>query len=108
PCLPSTASRRPPSSTLCPCTTLFRSRHLGDGAHRHGGHTPEKHRAPAARQSRRPDGGLYFPGRRQRPHPDRDGVQEADHRRKGRDRKSTRLNSSHVKSSYAVFCVKKK
>src|SRR5690606_40373528 len=28
-------------------------------------------------------------------------------RRGGRDRKSTRLNSSHVKSSYAVFCLKK-
>src|SRR5690606_41440683 len=28
--------------------------------------------------------------------------------RRGRDRKSTRLNSSHVKSSYAVFCLKKK
>src|SRR5207302_10295094 len=27
---------------------------------------------------------------------------------KGRDRKSTRLNSSHVKISYAVFCLKKK
>src|SRR6266700_7068229 len=26
----------------------------------------------------------------------------------GEDRKSTRLNSSHVKSSYAVFCLKKK
>src|SRR5690606_41244247 len=26
----------------------------------------------------------------------------------GKDRKSTRLNSSHVKSSYAVFCLKKK
>src|SRR5690606_41457069 len=26
----------------------------------------------------------------------------------GRDRKSTRLNSSHVKISYAVFCLKKK
>src|SRR5690606_41982161 len=29
-------------------------------------------------------------------------------RRPGRDRKSTRLNSSHVKNSYAVFCLKKK
>src|SRR5690606_41915171 len=29
-------------------------------------------------------------------------------RRPGRDRKSTRLNSSHVKISYAVFCLKKK
>src|SRR5690606_42158708 len=28
--------------------------------------------------------------------------------RRGADRKSTRLNSSHVKSSYAVFCLKKK
>src|SRR5439155_13160663 len=28
--------------------------------------------------------------------------------RSGRDRKSTRLNSSHVASSYAVFCLKKK
>src|SRR5690606_40755051 len=27
---------------------------------------------------------------------------------RGRDRKSTRLNSSHVKNSYAVFCLKKK
>src|SRR5690554_7259245 len=27
---------------------------------------------------------------------------------KGRDRKSTRLNSSHVRISYAVFCLKKK
>src|SRR5690554_7005388 len=30
------------------------------------------------------------------------------HRRDGRDRKSTRLNSSHVRISYAVFCLKKK
>src|SRR5437870_6517885 len=29
-------------------------------------------------------------------------------RRRGRDRKSTRLNSSHVAISYAVFCLKKK
>src|SRR5690606_41263048 len=36
------------------------------------------------------------------PHPTRG--QERDHR----DRKSTRLNSSHVKISYAVFCLKKK
>src|SRR5207253_11250944 len=30
------------------------------------------------------------------------------HTRRGRDRKSTRLNSSHVAISYAVFCLKKK
>src|SRR5438874_8331608 len=29
-------------------------------------------------------------------------------RRRSRDRKSTRLNSSHVETSYAVFCLKKK
>src|SRR5580698_11329361 len=29
-------------------------------------------------------------------------------RHRGRDRKSTRLNSSHMSSSYAVFCLKKK
>src|SRR5690606_41407742 len=33
-------------------------------------------------------------------------VRDADHGQ--RDRKSTRLNSSHVKTSYAVFCLKKK
>src|SRR6478735_10847831 len=31
-----------------------------------------------------------------------------DHRTSGRDRKSTRLNSSHLVISYAVFCLKKK
>src|SRR6266540_6487337 len=30
------------------------------------------------------------------------------HREAGRDRKSTRLNSSHITISYAVFCLKKK
>src|SRR5690606_41960082 len=50
-----------------------------------------------------PAGGRGWPGRparrwpRTRPVPGRD-----------RDRKSTRLNSSHVKISYAVFCLKKK
>src|SRR3712207_7203047 len=33
---------------------------------------------------------------------------EPGHRRVGRDRKSTRLNSSHANISYAVFCLKKK
>ena len=39
------------------------------------------------------------------------GLQEGmkiEHQRFGRDRKSTRLNSSHVSISYAVFCLKKK
>src|SRR5690349_23765498 len=40
------------------------------------------------------------------PPPDRRDGERADDR--GQDRKSTRLNSSHVEKSYAVFCFKKK
>src|SRR5258708_22547492 len=76
--------RRPPRSTLFPYTTLFRS-HRRSQSQRHPplrrhGHAP-----------RRREGGP--PGRAGR------GV---------RDRKSTRLNSSHQIISYAVFCLKKK
>src|SRR5436309_8749169 len=43
------------------------------------------------------------------PHPSRAPRAERNSRAAfGRDRKSTRLNSSHVKISYAVFCLKKK
>src|SRR2546426_10654693 len=73
--------RRPPRSTLFPYTTLFRSRL----AHGH-----ELYRAAAgcvdalfARDPRARRGHLV-------------------------DRKSTRLNSSHLVISYAVFCLKKK
>src|SRR5438552_13405474 len=38
----------------------------------------------------------------------RDQVEERRLRRRGADRKSTRLNSSHQIISYAVFCLKKK
>src|SRR5262245_62205201 len=72
--------RRPPRSTLFPYTTLFRSRTDPRAAHRHV-------RWPAPRAS---------PGAR---------VVRRDRRR---DRKSTRLNSSHLGISYAVFCLKKK
>src|SRR3712207_9593456 len=77
--------RRPPRSTLFPYTTLFRSlcRRL----------------APFG-----PQGALAIPCSRL-PRVDRRAVgAEADHR----DRKSTRLNSSHANISYAVFCLKKK
>src|SRR5690349_22710363 len=70
--------RRPPTSTLFPYTTLFRSR------------TPSRWpstRSPASSCSRLSDSG---PGSATS------------------DRKSTRLNSSHVEISYAVFCLKKK
>src|SRR3712207_6951327 len=94
--------RRPPRSTLFPYTTLFRS----DGTR--------------VRQLTRFDGGAqdatpsWSPdGRRIVYASDRDGGQydiytiTADGSQE-RDRKSTRLNSSHANISYAVFCLKKK
>src|SRR5690606_41219894 len=80
--------RPPPRSTLFPYTTLFRSE-MGDGNEARG---PCRQMAEAL-LSRCP------PGRHARPREPR--VEAAD-------RKSTRLNSSHVKISYAVFCLKKK
>src|SRR2546426_9269431 len=86
--------RRPPRSTLFPYTTLFRSR--------------DPHRSDARRQARRVvlgDGGL---DRRLPPAGTPGGVlRHGAHGREG-DRKSTRLNSSHLVISYAVFCLKKK
>src|SRR3712207_8250659 len=84
--------RRPPRSTLFPYTTLFRSgAEAGAEAGAQAG--PEGHaqaRAQAEHASR-------SPGARPAPLP-----------RRGADRKSTRLNSSHANISYAVFCLKKK
>src|SRR3712207_7168152 len=95
--------RRPPRSTLFPYTTLFRSlvasRHVrtpvgGDRAHR------ERIQKVGALRSRsrslvvdRDEGSVA-------------GGADPDPLR--RDRKSTRLNSSHANISYAVFCLKKK
>src|SRR5690349_22889341 len=90
--------RRPPRSTLFPYTTLFRSD--GDRVLRE----PE-------RSAQRPPGGRGVA----RPLDRRlSGVVLALRRRRRQceaaraDRKSTRLNSSHVEISYAVFCLKKK
>src|SRR3989442_10005909 len=99
--------RRPPRSTLFPYTTLFRSWALiekTDNAHLD--HSSEK----ANDERRQRDS----PPRAQSKHIDRDDrVRTQDEERGGesrwrRDRKSTRLNSSHVRISYAVFCLKKK
>src|SRR5439155_16110597 len=80
--------RPPPRSTLFPYTTLFRS--------------PTTTRARCwskrPRWCRRSPTSWTAPPRSS-PH---------DRRRAGVDRKSTRLNSSHVAISYAVFCLKKK
>src|SRR5436305_2578852 len=74
--------RRPPRSTLFPYTTLFRSLCT---------------RASSGTRSAPPrPGGAAQIGCRTRP------------ARCTRDRESTRLNSSHVRISYAVFCLKKK
>src|SRR3712207_7482809 len=99
--------RRPPRSTLFPYTTLFRSvgprgglrdRHLV--AERLPGRRPRRDGDGAA-VPRQVDGrGLVSPERG-------DGERGFDGRRQ-RDRKSTRLNSSHANISYAVFCLKKK
>src|SRR3712207_7861798 len=83
--------RRPPRSTLFPYTTLFRSE-AGD----HGG-------AGGVDPHVRPGVGT-----------EAGDVLAVDGQRPGlraelcRDRKSTRLNSSHANISYAVFCLKKK
>src|SRR5690349_22885384 len=82
--------RRPPSSTLFPYTTLFRSlRRLERGR--------ERQREPPDRDRRRDE----------EHHRDVCDQPVRGERHRG-DRKSTRLNSSHVESSYAVFCLKKK
>src|SRR3712207_6888419 len=83
--------RRPPRSTLFPYTTLFRSA------------GPREGQLPVGAGARRlraldPRG---VRGARPAPGPSRAGHLP-------RDRKSTRLNSSHANISYAVFCLKKK
>src|SRR2546430_9953254 len=89
--------RRPPSSTLFPYTTLFRSGHLETVVLGEGGVVDVSVRlfergrkllvvdvANALEEQQREDVALEV------------------------DRKSTRLNSSHSQISYAVFCLKKK
>src|SRR2546430_4414247 len=85
--------RRPPRSTLFPYTTLFRSQdRLTDQVGR---------QARAHVREIRPDHAA-FPADLMAG----SAAGAANHRH--RDRKSTRLNSSHSLISYAVFCLKKK
>src|SRR2546421_4684324 len=97
--------RRPPRSTLFPYTTLFRS--------------PIRHEGARSRPSGSPSPGFLgeprTSGRRDRDrHREAEGestaaeYRSAGAERHARDRKSTRLNSSHDQISYAVFCLKKK
>src|SRR5207253_10984451 len=96
--------RRPPTSTLFPYTTLFRSHPVSDVSLERA----EADRSHLALRDR------SHPQRR--PHAWRSGGRGRLHHQHlvlrarvlSRDRKSTRLNSSHVAISYAVFCLKKK
>src|SRR3712207_7798658 len=89
--------RRPPRSTLFPYTTLFRSQIRKKGAKRDDQFRPHQSLRSAGRRGRRSVPGRLGPGGR---------LHEVATRL--RDRKSTRLNSSHANISYAVFCLKKK
>src|SRR5256885_11658161 len=99
--------RRPPSSTLFPSTPLFRSRIVAHLAFDPARHPP----SPAAHHALLQDFVQY---RLMQGEPGRRGeVQQTAAACGGRpapraDRKSTRLNSSHLVISYAVFCLKKK
>src|SRR2546426_2863133 len=84
--------RRPPRSTLFPYTTLFRSQH-GPGP---GGAVSAQERD--LHVLRHGQGGIDA----------RDLKLAGDSEPTDQDRKSTRLNSSHLVISYAVFCLKKK
>src|SRR5437660_6068252 len=79
-------TRRPPTSTLFPYTTLFRSDDAQWYAIDVSGATPALKDQGRVSAGTGTDAPLVLEG----------------------DRKSTRLNSSHVAISYAVFCLKKK
>src|SRR2546430_3467533 len=94
--------RRPPRSTLFPYTTLFRSSSEPPGRH-------SRRRSEVVgllRLLRREQAARDPPEHLARQCPI--GTLGIDHALNGRDRKSTRLNSSHSQISYAVFCLKKK
>src|SRR3712207_8198448 len=81
--------RRPPRSTLFPYTTLFRS----DARIK-----PDFLKELVFTAIKSGSAGLALSG----------ATRLAQARGSDRDRKSTRLNSSHANISYAVFCLKKK
>src|SRR2546422_4303464 len=89
--------RRPPRSTLFPYTTLFRSQTVVAGQLQDRG----RHLVDARR-------GQQKAGLIGNDHFARAVHVVAHDRFAGKDRKSTRLNSSHGYISYAVFCLKKK
>src|SRR3712207_7357750 len=91
--------RRPPRSTLFPYTTLFRSFEVCRELRRAGSRTPIILLTAKAQEAEKVMG-LELGAD--------DYVTKPFSPRELRDRKSTRLNSSHANISYAVFCLKKK
>src|SRR5690606_40503467 len=96
-CFYTTLTRPPLTSTLFPYTTLFRSRRETTTLTSGGVWSPPEWArwVEAVCVGGGGGGGAGLAG-------------PAGTSRHGGDRKSTRLNSSHVKISYAVFCLKKK
>src|SRR2546429_6685796 len=87
--------RRPPRSTLFPYTTLFRSRVALDNAEKNAAVNDTLYKLNTGRLEVGKIG-------------ENDLLQSELALVRARDRKSTRLNSSHGYISYAVFCLKKK
>src|SRR5256885_10764240 len=92
--------RRPPRSTLFPYTTLFRSA-VRQGV---GERQPDFHQVRASRG----DHAQRLDRARGRGVTSREIRDQRGATLFPEDRKSTRLNSSHLVISYAVFCLKKK
>src|SRR3712207_8889930 len=95
--------RRPPRSTLFPYTTLFRS-HRDRGVEQPAVLAEDADRAQCLDHEARV-------GQDRLPRDRAQQVRDEErhyHGEQERDRKSTRLNSSHANISYAVFCLKKK
>src|SRR5256885_12396858 len=93
--------RRPPRSTLFPYTTLFRSCRCSAAGPTNSGTLPTRFRAKKALAWPKPRLSIAPPASVKRIALFNSGSSTGD-------RKSTRLNSSHLVISYAVFCLKKK
>src|SRR5699024_12520819 len=91
--------RPPPRSTLFPYTTLFRSKPI---------EKPIEDSVSSDEISAKPDNTLIKTRSENKPGSLRKSPTKSPTSGGNSDRKSTRLNSSHVSISYAVFCLKKK
>src|SRR5262245_65295111 len=98
----SSSLRRPPVSTLFPYTTLFRSEEIA----------PMKVRRKVSKKGEEPyeEDAVVDRDECNRPDTTLQGLASLApvFKKAEEDRKSTRLNSSHLGISYAVFCLKKK